>query len=216
MNLQNQPAPAENPLADFQKEIESEWELTSRSLSEVNLMLDQSQVELNKLAQRNAVITTHLQQVQTQFDTMPRPDIRAAYNAALDAQQRMLVMRSQLDKLQNDRDGLQRYKNFLEKTRNIVIQGVPVNPSTKTRANDNGSSALEMVVKAQEDERQRLSRQMHDGPAQALSNFIVQAEIANRLLDIDVKRAKEELDNLKNAAMKTSKRYAPLFLSCAQ
>ena len=61
------------------------------------------------------------------------------------------------------------------------------------------------MINAQEAERQRLSRQMHDGPAQALSNFIVQTEIANRLLDIDAKRAKEELDNLKNSAMNTFK-----------
>jgi two-component system sensor histidine kinase DegS len=42
---------------------------------------------------------------------------------------------------------------------------------------------------------------MHDGPAQALSNFIVQTDIATRLLDIDSERAKEELNNLKAAAM---------------
>ena len=44
---------------------------------------------------------------------------------------------------------------------------------------------------------------MHDGPAQALSNFIVQAEIAARLFDMDPNRAKEELDSLKSAAMTT-------------
>ena len=55
-----------------------------------------------------------------------------------------------------------------------------------------------MVINAQEAERQRLSRQMHDGPAQALSNFIVQTEIVSRLLDIDQQRAKEEMANLKD------------------
>jgi two-component system sensor histidine kinase DegS len=62
---------------------------------------------------------------------------------------------------------------------------------------------IEMIVNAQEAERQRLSRQMHDGPAQALSNFILQTEIAMRLLDADPARAKEELGNLKIAAMNT-------------
>ena len=60
-----------------------------------------------------------------------------------------------------------------------------------------------MVVNAQEAERQRLSRQMHDGPAQAMSNFILQTEIAMRLLDIDPKKAKEELVSLKGAALGT-------------
>ena len=60
-----------------------------------------------------------------------------------------------------------------------------------------------MIVNAQEAERQRLSRQMHDGPAQAMSNFILQTEIAMRLLDVDPAQAKEELGSLKNAAMTT-------------
>jgi two-component system sensor histidine kinase DegS len=60
-----------------------------------------------------------------------------------------------------------------------------------------------MLINAQESERQRLSKQMHDGPAQALSNFILQTEIAVRLFDIDPTRAKEELASLKLAAMGT-------------
>jgi two-component system sensor histidine kinase DegS len=60
-----------------------------------------------------------------------------------------------------------------------------------------------MLVNAQETERQRLSRQMHDGPAQALSNFILQTEIAMRLFDVDAGQAKGELNSLKASAMNT-------------
>ena len=59
------------------------------------------------------------------------------------------------------------------------------------------------VVEAQEAERQRLSRQIHDGPAQALSNFILQTEIAMRLFDIDTERARAELQSLKTSATST-------------
>ncbi|HAV77510.1 MAG TPA: histidine kinase, partial [Anaerolineae bacterium] len=44
---------------------------------------------------------------------------------------------------------------------------------------------------------------LHDGPAQALSNFILQTEIAMRLFDIDAAQAKEELNSLKGSAMGT-------------
>jgi two-component system, NarL family, sensor histidine kinase DegS len=192
----------ENPWETFQKEIDSEYEQTHRTLREVTLMFEQSQSELSKLTQRNAAITAQLQQVQSQLETIPRQDIRTAYNAALEVQQRLLMMRGQLDKLQNDQEALQRYCNFLDKVRTFLAQDPP---RGKTGRLGGGSANLEMVINAQEAERQRLSRQMHDGPAQALSNFIVQTEIANRLLDIDAKRAKEELDNLKNSAMNTFK-----------
>jgi two-component system sensor histidine kinase DegS len=65
------------------------------------------------------------------------------------------------------------------------------------------ADTVEMVIQAQESERQRLARQMHDGPAQALSNFILQTEIAMRLFDLDPARAKEELTGLKGAATTT-------------
>jgi two-component system sensor histidine kinase DegS len=60
-----------------------------------------------------------------------------------------------------------------------------------------------MMIQAQEAERQRLSRQMHDGPAQALSNFILQTEIAMRLFDMDQSKARDELENLKVSATDT-------------
>jgi two-component system sensor histidine kinase DegS len=44
---------------------------------------------------------------------------------------------------------------------------------------------------------------MHDGPAQALSNFILQTEIAMRLMDVDVGQARDELNSLKASAMST-------------
>jgi two-component system, NarL family, sensor histidine kinase DegS len=75
-----------------------------------------------------------------------------------------------------------------------------VNAAKNDRASN---SSVEMLVNIQEAERQRLSRQMHDGPAQALSNFILQTEIAMRLFDVDPAQARSELGNLKVAAMST-------------
>ena len=59
------------------------------------------------------------------------------------------------------------------------------------------------IIEAQEQERQRLVRQLHDGPAQSLTNLILQAEICERLLDSDATRARDELANLKTAVSGT-------------
>lgn len=177
----------------------SEGEEINKELREINLMLEQSQVEVEKLAQRNATITMHLQQVQSQAETIPKEDMRVAYDAALEAQQRLVVMRSQVEKLQSEQNHLQRYLDLLKE----VQEAAGVGP---TASASNGSGALasaEMMIEAQEAERQRLSRQMHDGPAQALSNFILLTEIAMRLFDVDQEKAREELSNLKLAAGKT-------------
>jgi two-component system sensor histidine kinase DegS len=153
-----------------------------------------------KLSQRNAAITTHLQQLQNQFDQMPPQEIRNVYDSALDAQQRLFVMRGQLEKLQNEKAHLERFKSTLERAR--VASGSSL--AVSSAAGSKGPLAsVEMLVNAQETERQRLSRQMHDGPAQALSNFILQTEIAMRLMDVDANQARDELNSLKASAMGT-------------
>jgi two-component system sensor histidine kinase DegS len=179
--------------------VQTELEETQRALREIKLMIEQSQGELSKLTQRNAAITTHLQQVQNQIGQAPAEEVRMAYDSALDAQQRLFVMRGQLEKLQSDKNHLEKYRVALEQAGGST--GTAAGPAAPDGKGQLGG--VEMIVNAQEAERQRLSRQMHDGPAQAMSNFILQTEIAMRLLDADPAQAKEELSNLKNAAMGT-------------
>ena len=187
---------------ELREELRQEVEQSQRELMEINLMLDQSQLEVNKLAQRNAQITTHLQQVQAQFDALPRADIRAAYDAALDSQQRLFVMRGQLEKLQSDRNHIERYKSLMEKVYE-AIEGGDLSVKPRPRVYTPTDQTVEMMIQGQEAERQRLARLMHDEPAQALSNFILQTEIAMRLFDLDQAKARGELANLKAAATST-------------
>ena len=188
-------------LADSGVNIQTELEETQRALREIKLMIEQSQVELTKLTQRNAAITTHLQQVQTQIAQTSPEEIRMAYDSALDAQQRLFVMRGQLEKLQGEKNYLEKYKIILERP-TLAVPG-PVGGGSASGGAKGPFAGIEMIVNAQEAERQRLSRQMHDGPAQAMSNFILQTEIAMRLLDIDPAQAREELSSLKTSAMGT-------------
>ncbi|MEI7743136.1 MAG: sensor histidine kinase [Chloroflexota bacterium] len=56
------------------------------------------------------------------------------------------------------------------------------------------STELQMrIVEAQEAERARLAQEVHDGPAQALSNAIFQVEFIDRVFDSDPRMARTEL-----------------------
>ena len=183
-------------------ECKSELDQSRRELKEIGLMIEQSQLEVGKLQQRNASITAHLQQIQAQFESMSKADIRMAYDSAMDAQQRLFVMRGQIDKLQSDQTHIERYLAILERVQRALESGGGKSDS-RQRGVTATAQTVEMLIQAQEAERQRLARQMHDGPAQAMANFILQAEIAQRLFDMDQSKAKEELASVKAAASST-------------
>lgn len=62
----------------------------------------------------------------------------------------------------------------------------------------NTSSKLgSYIIKAQEEERRRLAREMHDGPAQVLANIIMRVEICERLLASGRAEVAQELSQMK-------------------
>lgn len=54
-------------------------------------------------------------------------------------------------------------------------------------------SLSRVVLNAQEDLRREIARSMHDGPAQSLTNIVLQAQIVERLLERDPSGTKGEL-----------------------
>ena len=66
-----------------------------------------------------------------------------------------------------------------------VEQGAPVPPGVSR-----------MILTAQEDMRREIARQMHDGPAQSLTNIVLQAQIVERLLSRDPAQATGEVHAL--------------------
>src|SRR5512147_1177176 len=133
-------------------DMQAELAETQRALREITLMIEQSQSEMTKLGQRNTAITTHLQQVQAKLDQTAPQEIRMAYDAALDAQQRLFVMHGQLDKLQSDKNHLEKYRNLLQRSEAPAGHAAGAAP-----VQGKGPMAeIEMIVNAQEAERQRL------------------------------------------------------------
>lgn len=70
----------------------------------------------------------------------------------------------------------------------IDIEEKPENPRENLGAK---------IIIAQEKERMRVAREIHDGPAQALANVIIRAEYCERLFDKNIEEARMELRKLK-------------------
>ncbi|MDX1991737.1 MAG: sensor histidine kinase [bacterium] len=185
--------------------LSSEMTTIKRKLTEIKAQIDQTQIMVDREQQRNSDIATDIENIKNNLDTVPREDIRDKYNEALDARFRLATMRGQLEKFQSHATQLEGQQTILGQILGR-LQGVSsLDADLDEDSNGVGPSSLNVVriVQAQEEERQRLARQMHDGPAQSLTNFILQAEICQRLFDRNPDRAAEELSNLKTAASVT-------------
>src|SRR3989304_24017 len=101
-------AGAAPPAAD---EDRQEHEQAQRELKEIDMLIQQTSAEVDKLAQRNAQATNRVKQMEMNLDTVPRSDLQQAYNEAQDAQKRLSRVRGQLEKLQSDQQTLSRLVN---------------------------------------------------------------------------------------------------------
>ena len=201
-SLQEEEAPT---FGDLLAQIGEDYEQTQKELKEIEVLIRQSSTEVEKLAQRNAQLATKLRQMEANLDTIPRHDIKEIYTAAQEAQMRLFMMRGQVEQLQAKQQHLERHADTLRQVLDLAGKaGLGGDGAELGKAGGAGEgSPIVRIITAQENERQRLARQMHDGPAQSLTNLILQAEICERLFDTDPVRARTELSNLKDAVAAT-------------
>src|SRR5215204_4550530 len=171
---------------------------TKRRLSEVKDQIESVRTSVDREQARYSNIATELRTIKENLDTVPREDIRDKYDEALDVRFRLATMRGQQEKFESNREFMEQEIELLQQllTR---LQGFEAGEVVEAggAAAGNGSLDIVGIIRTQEDERDKLARAMHDGPAQSLTNFILQAEIVQKLFVRNPDRAGEELDSLK-------------------
>ena len=132
------------------------------------------------------------------------------YTQAKDSQVNLQLLQAKEIHLRKRRDDLDRslrqMKATVVRAQNLMTQvsmaisllqgGIADSLQTQ-----NHEQRIEMglrVIRAQEEERRRVAREIHDGPAQTLANIVLRLEIAEKLLQYDPTRVKAELIDLKN------------------
>jgi two-component system sensor histidine kinase DegS len=190
----------EKTTEQLKESLEQKIQQAESKLDSISKKIKQSQAEVDKLAQRQVANSANIRNVKENTGELSPIAVRDAYEEALDAQQRLFVMRGQMDKFKNEQGHLQ---DFIMQMQDISAFLVKTPLLEEGEVELNAAEVIESVIQAQEAERHKLSSKMHDGPAQALSNFILQAEIAQRLFDMDLDQAREELDDLKANANAT-------------
>jgi len=117
---------------------------------------------------------------------------------------RAVLMESQVDLLEGKRKALARHRSAIAEIADLVGTTAETGDSVGLDAGETMSPAVARhVLNAQEDLRREIARAMHDGPAQSLSNIVLQAGIVERLLQQDPAAAKGEITLLRSMVQQT-------------
>ncbi|HNP69968.1 MAG TPA: histidine kinase [Kouleothrix sp.] len=190
---------AQQKLEEIHSTIGADLEKTRRELNEMETLLRQTNAEVEKLAQRELTVANRLRDLEVNLDKYSKADIKNFYTSAQEVQMRLLMMRGQLEQLQFRQQLLKTRQSQLYEIITAVEPLLGADIGGGPRAADDGVERIAAIIQAQENERLRISLQMHDGPAQSMSNLVLRAEICQRLLDRDIEQTRGELVALKSA-----------------
>lgn len=146
-----------------------------------------------------------LTEVSRDFKRFNENDIRSAYETATQVQTDIMIFREKEINLRNRRDELQQRIRNVEKTieraetivsqMNVVLEYLSGDLTQVTRILESAKNRQLLglkIILAQEDERKRIAREVHDGVAQSMANLLLRTEITEKML------AKQEYASVKD------------------
>ncbi len=204
-------------LSAMLEEFQREKAATLEQRKEIGVLVRQTVAEIDRLAQVNREIPAQIRQLEANLEAFPRAEIQRIHSAAREAQMRQFMMQSQLEQLRSREANLERVAELLDRIL-LVVDRLLVR-----RASAGASSSLlavaagpdgryaEAALQSIELAHQRISRQLQDRAAQALTDLILRAQVCQRLLEMDPEKTKEEMAGLKEAASVALRSIRQLF-----
>ncbi|MCD1260856.1 sensor histidine kinase [Paenibacillus athensensis] len=172
-----------------------ERESLTRELEEVKAETSVTIDLVDKLEKDYKRSRIRLTEVSRDFNRYREEDIKTAYEAAIAMQMQLTVAREKENHLKARRNDLQqRIKNVekqVERAETIVSQmnvvleylSGDLNQVTRILESAKNRQLLGLkIILAQEEERKRIAREIHDGMAQTLANVVLRTEIAERMI----------------------------------
>ena len=167
-------------------------------LAEVDLLVVQAKTEAARHESRRVAASEKLAtaiSTATSSGAPLDPTVSADLNAQLVLlTKRAALMELQVDVLEGKRRALGRYRDALAAYAESLspFQDVPIPAARPAKIGAGGPRTADtsgvppavsrLLLDAQEDLRREIARAMHDGPAQSLTNIVLQAQIVERLV----------------------------------
>jgi two-component system, NarL family, sensor histidine kinase DegS len=154
---------------------------------------------------------SRLVEVSKAFDRYSHEEVKTAYEQANDYQVQLAVLQQEEIKLRERRDHIERrlikLNETIERAEQLASQMAVVYNFLSSDLRQVGEvieDAREKqkfglkIIEAQEEERKKLSREIHDGPAQMMANVLLRSEIIERIYqDQGIDEALKEIRDLR-------------------
>ena len=195
---------------EIYESTKEEVENSKKALEDLKQQAAKAIEQVDKLTRQEQQEKQKLVQVSSNFADYSEERIRACYEDVKNVQVQLGITREKEYDLRRQRHKLELRLRRLQKTlvnaERLAMRIGSVFGYLTSQISD-VVSQLESVsknkflgvqiIKAQEEERYRVSREIHDGPAQDLANLIFQSSICERLIDVKPEEAKEGLQELR-------------------
>ena len=172
-------------------------EAIDRELAEIEMLANQVKTEAGRHEQRRAAAA---ERVASATGDPALKDLVDTFNQLITLTKRATMMEAQAELLEAKSKSLARHRAALLSFGEIAIgmgggAAVAADPAAAIAAADAPMppSLSRVVLSAQEDLRREIARSMHDGPAQSLTNIVLQTQIVERLMDRDPAAARGEI-----------------------
>lgn len=198
-------------LFDIVEHARNECENIKYELKKIRGKVDTTIEEVDRLDREEKRSRVLLANVSKNFHIYDEDDIKEAYEKANDLRVSLTLKREEERTLIEKRGELEiRLKEtikVLKKAEDVSKQIGVATGYLKGNADDILATVGDLskkqylgikIIEAQEEERQRVARDIHDGPAQSMANILVKAQLCERLIDSDIERTKKELESLKD------------------
>lgn len=202
---------SKNQIFEIAEEARTEKERLIIKLEKINEEIKQIIDEVDELEGKYNRSRKWLVKVSQNFKSYSEKDIQKAYEEANQLQVNLFIARERELNFKTTRNEMQlRLKTIeltIERAEVLVTQiGVVfdylTNDIAKMSELVESAKMKQMfglkIIQAQEEERKRVARDIHDGPAQSMANVVLRTEIAERLMSHQQEElARQELKDLK-------------------
>ena len=191
-------------LAELRASGERDVAALDHELAEIELLVTQARAESARHESKRSTASERLAAVAraSQGDSAEILDLNGQL---MTLTKRAALMEAQVEVLEGKAKVLRRYRDGIAALVGEIL-ALERGPAEGARPGsgdhpDVGDAIIttgvsRIVLGAQEDLRREIARAMHDGPAQSLTNIVLQAQIVERLVSRDPEQARPELRQL--------------------